>query len=210
MKKNKNEERYENFFEVLIRNWKTVPGLKELVKLFLGFMFLFILVIVMVGTNNETRKSNKTTTTTITTTTTTANSYANIIDYFIKSKFSAEGTILIDNVEYSLNYTYQDNVLTGYLENINNTYHFKIKDNQIYEIKLNNEELNENIFNGIDINYIIPNKLKEVLITNDFVKSDNSYIYNLENKRMNVITNGKTINKIDIEENNNKYKIEFK
>ena len=44
-KKNNNEEKMENFLDVLIRNYKTVPGVKIVLKLALYFIFIIIFVV---------------------------------------------------------------------------------------------------------------------------------------------------------------------
>ena len=56
-KKNNNEEKMENFLDVLIRNYKTVPGVKIVLKLALYFIFIIIFVIV-ISVSNYSKKDN--------------------------------------------------------------------------------------------------------------------------------------------------------
>mgnify|MGYP003294799562 CR=1 FL=1 len=57
-KKNNNEEKMENFLDVLIRNYKTVPGVKIVLKLALYFIFINIFVIV-ISISNYSKKDKK-------------------------------------------------------------------------------------------------------------------------------------------------------
>ena len=73
-KKNNNEEKMENFLDVLIRNYKTVPGVKIVLKLALYFIFIIIFVIV-ISISNYSKKDNNNTLTTTTTETISKNYY---------------------------------------------------------------------------------------------------------------------------------------
>ena len=87
-KKNNNEEKMENFLDVLIRNYKTVPGVKIVLKLALYFIFIIIFVIV-ISVSNYSKKDNNNNTLTTTTTEAISKNYYDIINnisFFNKEK----------------------------------------------------------------------------------------------------------------------------
>lgn len=193
-KKNNNEEKMENFLDVLIRNYKTVPGVKIVLKLALYFIFIIIFVIV-ISVSNYSKKDNNNTLTTTTTETISKNYYDIINNLSLLKK----EIVIIGDIKLNLDI---DETISGYEEQSSEIKKVIIKDNKIYEINNGIETLNNLID---DASYLNPTELIKYLLNNKSIKTtennNNIYKYNdlivyVENEKITkvVFNNGYEIN----------------
>ena len=170
-KKNNNEEKMENFLDVFIRNYKTVPGVKILTKLFLYFAFL-ITFIMIIAISNYSKKANNDVSTTTTTEVVNKN-YYEIINNLSSVK---KETVLIGDIKLSLDIV---ETISGYEEKENEIKKVIIKENKLYEINNGVETISELI---TDASLINPSELMKYLLNNKSIKlneDDNiTYKYN--------------------------------
>lgn len=193
-KKNNNEETMENFLDVLIRNYKTVPGVKIVLKLALYFIFIIIFVIV-ISISNYSKKDNNNTLTTTTTETISKNYYDIINNLSLLKK----EIVIIGDIKLNLDI---DETISGYKEQSSEIKKVIIKDNKIYEINNGIETLSDLID---DASYLNPTELIKYLLNNKSIKTtennNNIYKYNdltvyVENEKITkvVFNNGYEIN----------------
>lgn len=193
-KKNNNEEKMENFLDVLIRNYKTVPGVKIVLKLALYFIFIIIFVIV-ISVSNYSKKDNNNTLTTTTTETISKNYYDIINNLSLLKK----EIVIIGDIKLNLDI---DETISGYEEQSSEIKKVIIKDNKIYEIN-NGIEALSNLID--DASYLNPTELIKYLLNNKSIKTtennNNIYKYNdltvyVENEEITkvVFNNGYEIN----------------
>lgn len=193
-KKNNNEEKMENFLDVLIRNYKTVPGVKIVLKLALYFIFIIIFVIV-ISISNYSKKDNNNTLTTTTTETISKNYYDIINNLSLLKK----EIVIIGDIKLNLDI---DETISGYEEQSSEIKKVIIKDNKIYEINNGTETLSNLID---DASYLNPTELIKYLLNNKSIKTtennNNIYKYNdltvyVENEKITkvVFNNGYEIN----------------
>lgn len=194
-KKNNNEEKMENFLDVLIRNYKTVPGVKIVLKLALYFIFIIIFVIV-ISVSNYSKKDNNNNTLTTTTTETISKNYYDIINSLSLLK---KEIVIIGDIKLNLDI---DETISGYKEQSSEIKKVIIKDNKIYEINNGIETLSDLID---DASYLNPTELIKYLLNNKSIKTtennNNIYKYNdltvyVENEKITkvVFNNGYEIN----------------
>ena len=118
-----------------------------------------------------------------------------------------------NDLKYIINYSTKDNVISGILETSQNILKkFSIKDNQIYELTLNEEKLNMELFQELNLTYINIYSLVDLLSNHKSLKmledDQTIYIYNLEtNKTINVTVREENITSIEIKEDTINYKI---
>lgn len=197
MKKQKKEREIENFFEVLIRNYKTVPGLRIVLKL--GFYIIFIIIFVLViMISNYSKKNDKIEMSTTTTKEVVeSKKYRDMISDLSNTK---KEFVIINDIKINLDI--QANI-TGYLEMNDTIKKVIFKDNKLYEIIDGNEILNETLTDPsfIDINnvitYLFNNKSIRLVEENDTL-----YKYDL----LNVYVNNDKITKVVV---NNGYEINY-
>lgn len=193
-KKNNNEEKMENFLDVLIRNYKTVPGVKIVLKLALYFIFIIIFVIV-ISVSNYSKKDNNNTLTTTTTETISKNYYDIINNLSLLKK----EIVIIGDIKLNLDI---NETISGYEEQSSEIKKVIIKDNKIYEINNGIETLSDLID---DASYLNPTELIKYLLNNKSIKTtennNNIYKYNdltiyVENEKITkvVFNNGYEIN----------------
>lgn len=194
-KKNNNEEKMENFLDVLIRNYKTVPGVKIVLKLALYFIFIIIFVIV-ISVSNYSKKDNNNNTLTTTTTEAISKNYYDIINNLSLLK---KEIVIIGDIKLNLDI---DETISGYKEQSSEIKKVIIKDNKIYEINNGIETLSDLID---DVSYLNPTELIKYLLNNKSIKTtennNNIYKYNdltayVENEKITkvVFNNGYEIN----------------
>ncbi len=194
-KKNNNEEKMENFLDVLIRNYKTVPGVKIVLKLALYFIFIIIFVIV-ISVSNYSKKDNNNNTLTTTTTEAISKNYYDIINNLSLLK---KEIVIIGDIKLNLDI---DETISGYKEQSSEIKKVVIKDNKIYEINNGIETLSDLID---DASYLNPTELIKYLLNNKSIKTtennNNIYKYNdltvyVENEKITkvVFNNGYEIN----------------
>lgn len=160
-KKNNNEEKMENFLDVLIRNYKTVPGVKIVLKLALYFIFIIIFVIV-ISVSNYSKKDNNNNTLTTTTTEAISKNYYDIINNLSLLK---KEIVIIGDIKLNLDI---DETISGYKEQSSEIKKVVIKDNKIYEINNGIETLSDLID---DASYLNPTELIKYLLNNKSIKT---------------------------------------
>lgn len=156
MKSNKLKDYYKKFKEL----WK-IPRYKAIIKLALyGIMFLMIIIMANLysDTNNYNNEEEQT------------KSYAEIIKVHDLENVEINYNLKINNYIYKLEGKIENNILSGYLDNNTEIKKIIIKENTIYEIKKNEEIVNEEINNIINAKLIIP---KNII---DIVKNSSVYI----------------------------------
>ena len=198
MKKNKkdnNEEKMENFLDVIIRNYKTVPGVKILLKLFLYFIFLTTFIII-ISISNYSKKAASDTSTTTTTTESVSKNYYDIISNLSSVK---KEIVIIGDVNLNLDI---DETISGYKEQGSEIKKVIVKENKLYEIDNGVEILSDLVESTSFIN---PSELIKYLLNNKSIKltenNNVTYKYNdltvyVENEKIIkiVVNNGYEIN----------------
>ena len=98
--------------------------------------------------------------------------------------------ITINDNKYIINSRYGNNISTGTLESIDGTYKFKIKEDNIYEIRLDEEIVNNELFKDIDTSIINNSSLVNILRNNTGIKIDQDYklMYKYDKVNINDIT----------------------
>lgn len=168
-KKNENGEEIENAYDVFMRNYKTVPGFRPLVKL-LGYgIFIFILILVAgsIDTGDTTATDSKTTTTTQEQ----VKVYADILNELRVAGTKISAQVAYNGEKYLLEGTVNESDFSGYIDTSLGTKKFKIKDNNVYELVLETETMNNELFGLIDKDFIVPNSLVNILSKESALKT---------------------------------------
>ena len=173
IKKN-DDVQLESWIQVIKRNCDTVPGFKPLLKLIIWIIFILILVILIALTSGKKGGSGSTTKTT----TTQAVKYQDILTELLDNKEYVCNIKINDNT-YILTGSFGNNILVGTFETSEGTYKYKVKENTIYEIRVGNEIVNNDLFKDVTKDFIVNNSLVNILKNNSGIKlEDNSYLYN--------------------------------
>lgn len=189
-KKNEKGEELENAFDVFMRNYKTVPGFRTLVKL--GGYLLMIVIILVLASNVDfdsttATKDDKTTTTT--TAVAKKLTYGEILDEMTTIGTSIYISVVVNESNYVVEETVNKDNVSGYLDTVNGIKKFKVQNNNIYELALNNETLNNNFFESLDKDFIIPVNLVTYLKQNTSIKTLEGesiiYTYNVTKNTIN-------------------------
>lgn len=190
--KNKDENKPETAWEVFVRNYKNVKGVRLLTKLVIYCFIFIVLVIAMnITMGNKMPKMYIQTTTTISNSN---NSYNNMLDRLLdNSDYKCE--IKINDNNYIVDGSFGNNILTGKLTVNEVSSDFKIKDNTIYVINNEEETVNNELFKDIDYKLLLNNYLVAI------IKNNKGIIVN-ENDETKIMK----YDNVDI--NNNKYNIE--
>ena len=197
MKKQKKEREIENFFEVLVRNYKTVPGLRIVLKL--GFYIIFIIIFVLVimisnysKKNDEVEKSTTTTKEVVE-----SKKYRDMISDLSNTK---KELVIINDIKINLDISAN---ITGYLEMNDTIKKVIFKDNKLYEIIDGNEVLNETL---TDPSFIDINNVVTYLFNNKSIRlvEENNTLYKYD--LLNVYVNNDKITKVVV---NNGYEISY-
>lgn len=175
------------------------------IKLGLWLIFIIVMVIIsMVGDkqneavpNNNPKDEEKT-----------------IISYEekltnLKDNFSYTYTISANNVSYKYVGKKLGEKEAGSLtfgENIKNYYQDK---GYIYEVIDGGLNQIEDLYNGINKNYIDLNYIKEQIKSKEYILNNHTYSYNLDNLVINIKTDENNITTIEIKENNDTYLLEY-
>ena len=190
-KKNEKGEELENAFDVFMRNYKTVPGFRTLVKL--GGYLLMITIILVLASNvdfdSTTATKNDNTTTTTTTAVAKKLTYGEILDKMTTIGTSIYISVVVNESNYVVEETVNKDNVSGYLDTVNGIKKFKVQSNNIYEVALNNETLNNNFFESLDKDFIIPANLVTYLKQNTSIKTLEGesiiYTYNVTKNTIN-------------------------
>lgn len=189
-KKNEKGEELENAFDVFMRNYKTVPGFRTLVKL--GGYLLMIVIILVLASNVDfdsttATKDDKTTTTT--TAVAKKLTYGEILDKMTTIGTSIYISVVVNESNYVVEETVNKDNVSGYLDTVNGIKKFKVQNNNIYELTLNNETLNNTFFESLDKDFIIPANLVTYLKQNTSIKTLEGesiiYTYNVTKNTIN-------------------------
>lgn len=205
-KKNKIKELYNKFKEA----WKE-PRKKAGIKLLCYLLFFFIFFL-LAAISSELKSYDNSKKTTTTTTTKIIDKYNDKQKDLLTNKYRISYVININNNEYKINGTIENNIVNGYFETPNGIKKIKFKENNLYEINNEQETLLESEINKnlIDLEYIT-NLIKQ----NSAIISDKedakTYTYNIDNIGLNIIvtTNEDNISQININETTNSYTLNF-
>lgn len=190
--KKKDENRPETGWEVFVRNYKNVEGVRILTKFAIYITVFIILVIAMNLTLGN--KMPKMYSQTTTTTTNIDPTYSDMLDKLLdNSDYKCE--IKINDNNYIVDGSFGNNILTGKLTVNEVTSDFKIKDNTIYETNNGQEVVNNDLFKDIDYKILLNNTLV------DIIKNNKGIIVNENDEN-------KVMKYDDVDINNNKYIIE--
>ena len=184
------------FFEY----YKYVPSFKALVKLGLYFIFFAIIISVVacnkdvVTQTKENEKTEEQQETTI--------SYKEMLDALITNNVQILYDITMGEEVYRIDATRKDNILSGIYRTKTALYEFKIQDDIVYEIGLDEEKENGELLAHINLTYILPEQLVSLLESNKATKmlSDDLTIYNYEidTVKYHVVTKDNWSDKIEI------------
>lgn len=208
--KNKKDSKIKSFYNSLKEAWKD-PRKKAGIKLlsyFIFFIILFLLAFItnqINKTNNINKEPDKTTKVTDT--------YINKLNSLLTDKYNIEYTLNNEEKVLKIDGVLNNNQINGYLEYDNTIKKIVIKDNNIYEI-VNDVE---NIINlDYDISLLNLNNLITLLKSNSPIKEvkDNisKYTYNVTYKDLSlniVVSMEEYIKKIDITNETLKYYLIF-
>lgn len=190
-KKNEKGEELENAFDVFMRNYKTVPGFRTLVKLG-GYLLMIVIILVLasnVDFDSTTATKNDNTTTTTTTAVAKKLTYGEILDKMTTIGTSIYISVVVNESNYVVEETVNKDNVSGYLDTVNGIKKFKVQSNNIYEVALNNETLNNNFFESLDKDFIIPANLVTYLKQNTSIKTLEGesiiYTYNVTKNTIN-------------------------
>lgn len=212
------DERYENYFEVFMRNYRNVPGFKALMKIVLFFVLVSIMMLITyLGKSSQRELKSTTTTTTTKVTDVNENSvvnYKDALEILMKNNHEVSMVIQNNDTKYQINYSIQDNIIDGYLETIAGTHHFKVQNDIVYEINLNEEKENPNLLNEFNINYFdttkLINSLKNEIATKQLNNDKMIYHYIIDSINYYVILDNNQINNIQIKTDKYEYDISYK
>lgn len=191
-KVDKDGNELETGFEVFLRNYKNVPGFKALIQLAGYFLAIGIIIFVAAGAQEATSTDDNPSTTTTTTTTSQKVVYKDTLEQLKANNKVIYTSAIINGETYIIDSINKDGILSGYYETKVGTKRFKIENNKIYEINLENSVENSKLFENLDLDFIIPENLVDLLIKNRSLKmlEDDIVVYTY-----------------DINKNNNKYEI---
>ena len=215
--KNKNEEvKMENYWDVFVRNYKSVPAFKSLVKLILCSLFI-IMMILVVGLNQDktkTSSNNRTTTTKVPDTTTAKVTYQSMLDEVIKGNKDVLINITSESGKYLIEAKLDNGIMEGFFQTNDKSSKFRIKDGKVYEVKIEEENLNPDLFLDLDLNAIdqvsLLESLKSLVATKEKDHENIIYNYNLEDDHLIKVTvQNEHLSKIDIIEGSNEYLITY-
>lgn len=195
------------FFEY----YKYVPGFKALVKLGLYFIFFAVIISVVAcnkDTINQTPEKEKTEEKQEM-----EISYKEMLEALTTNNMQILYNSTVGEEIYRIDATRKDNILSGIYRTKDSIHEFKIQDNIVYEIGLNEEKETTELFININLNYLLPEQLVSILESNKATKTlENEaiiYNYEIEEVKYRVIINNNWINKIEIADELSNYVIEY-
>lgn len=117
--------------------------------------------------------------------------------------------------DYYISGIIKDNVLTATLEdNTDTVIKIKYDGNKLYQIKKEEEIEANNLLENININYLLPTKIINIIDDPKVISTKNAeglvYKYDIDNIVITVYLNEKSIEKITILENDIAYNLEYK
>ena len=194
-RKNENGEELETKWEVFHRNYKNVPGFKAAVKLGLYFIFIFILVVIVAFTNysKKEKKIEKVAAGKATTTTSIkALSYGDMLEKLKDVGTEYKALIKMNNKEYLITTIIKNDYIEGFYETSNTNTKFKLQNDKVIEVKMNNEIENASLLELFDLDFINPlsliNLLKNTSSTKKLVDGNIVYNYDINKSDMDSYT----------------------
>lgn len=209
--KNKKDSIIKSFYNSLKEAWKD-PRKKAGIKLLSYFIF-FIILFLLAFITNQINKTNNNINKEPDKTTKVTDTYINKLNSLLTNKYNIEYTLNNEEKVLKINGVLNNNQINGYLEYDNTIKKIVIKENNIYEI-VNDVE---NIINlDYDISLLNLNNLITILKSNSPIKEvkDNisKYTYNVTYKDLSlniVVSMEEYIKKIDITNETLKYYLIF-
>lgn len=209
--KNKKDSKIKSFYNSLKEAWKD-PRKKAGIKLLSYFVF-FIILFLLAFITNQINKTNNSVNKEPDKTTKVTDTYINKLNSLLTDKYNIEYTLNNEEKVLKIDGVLNNNQINGYLEYDNTIKKIVIKDNNIYEI-VNDVE---NVINlDYDISLLNLNNLITLLKSNSPIKEvkDNisKYTYNVTYKdlSLNIIVSMENyIKEIDITNETLKYYLIF-
>lgn len=209
--KNKKDSKIKSFYNSLKEAWKD-PRKKAGIKLLSYFIF-FIILFLLAFITNQINKTNNSVNKEPDKTTKVTDTYINKLNSLLTDKYNIEYTLNNEEKVLKIDGVLNNNQINGYLEYDNTIKKIVIKDNNIYEI-VNDVE---NVINlDYDISLLNLNNLITLLKSNSPIKEvkDNisKYTYNVTYKdlSLNIIVSMENyIKEIDITNETLKYYLIF-
>jgi len=138
-----------------------IPRYRAIIKLSLyGIMFLLIIIMANISSSMNSSNNEKEET----------KSYTEIIKLYDLDNALINYNLKINDINYKLEGKVQNNILNGYLDNNTEIRKITIKENNIYEIKNNEEIINEKLNTLLNAKLLIPKNIIEL------VKRESAYI----------------------------------
>ena len=213
-KKNDNLDKVSEFFKDVKEKRETVPGYDSFYKLVLWSIFiLVILILIFVYGRTPVEivpSGNKTTLPA------NAFSYKELLENRIKDDSKYIVNVNNNETKTRLEATIKEEKIEGYLETETSSDKIVIKDNQIYKIKFDNEELIESFDLNIGVLNLIT--LIKTLENNKSLKTIDGNVINYQyditineiNYTIDTKVEDKAISTIEVKNENSKYTIVFK
>ena len=177
MKKNKNNEN--DFFETFRYNYNNLEGFDSLIKLLVFLIIAIILLVFGRVTINKQRQEEQKKLPEVQERAQ-ESAYKLLIKEIIQKEATIKVTIngsksLLDSVKES------DGEITGIYQVGTQATRFKIKEQSVYEIGIDEEVENNTLLNGINLNFIIPSMLESIIEDQEKAKqsklTDATYTY---------------------------------
>ena len=213
-KKNDNLEKVSEFFKDVKEKRETVPGYDSFYKLVLWSIFILVILIlifvygrtpveIVPAGNKTTLPAN-------------AFSYKELLENRIKDDSKYIVNVNNNETKTRLEATIKEGKVEGYLETETSTDKIVIKDNEIYKIKFDNEELIESFDLNIGVLNLIT--LIKTLENNKSLKTIDGNVINYQyditineiNYTIDTKVEDKAISTIEVKNENSKYTIVFK
>ena len=213
-KKNDNLEKVSEFFKDVKEKRETVPGYDSFYKLVLWSIFILVILIlifvygrtpveIVPAGNKTTLPAN-------------AFSYKELLENRIKDDSKYIVNVNNNETKTRLEATIKEEKIEGYLETETSTDKIVIKDNEIYKIKFDNEELIESFDLNIGVLNLIT--LIKTLENNKSLKTIDGNVINYQyditineiNYTIDTKVEDKAISTIEVKNENSKYTIVFK
>ena len=209
--KNKKDSKIKSFYNSLKEAWKE-PRKKAGIKL-LSYLIFFLILFLLAFITNQINKTNNNINKEPDKTTKVTDTYINKLNSLLTDKYNIEYTLNNEEKVLKIEGVLNNNQINGYLEYDNTIKKIVIKDNNIYEI-VNDVE---NIINlDYDISLLNLNNLITLLKSNSPIKEvkDNisKYTYNVKYKDLSlniVVSMENYIKEIDITNETLKYNLIF-
>lgn len=215
-KEEKKNSKFKEYYKKFKEAW-AIPQKRAGIKL-LGYLIFFVIlftvsaIVSRVGNSNKLyNESNTTTTTAIIK----EDKYNDKQNNLLNSKHNINYTISINDIEYKINGTLENNIINGYLESTDDINKIIIESDKIYSLK---KEEKIELETDIDINLLNLNKIINLIKQNSGIieridenNKNYSYKVNYNEKELNIkiYTNENNIYQIDILFDNNSYILNF-